>query len=120
MNKQFKFDTKALTFLKSYSWPGNIRELENLIERIVVLQEDNLITAAFLEQLIGKKAEEKTISENVERTKPLNLNEAVEGLEKKMIEIALSKASGNKFQAARELGLTRQNLRYKLKKYGIQ
>jgi len=47
------------------------------------------------------------------------LTDAVEGLEKEMIEQALKKADGNKFKAARELGLTRQSLQYKLKKYGI-
>lgn len=120
VKKGHQIDEKGMAYLKNYAWPGNIRELENLMERIVVLHEDSAIGVSVLESLIGKTAGHSKLPAGAQTAlQVIDLNTAVENFEKQMIVEALSKSKGNKFQAARELGLTRQNLRYKLQKYGI-
>jgi len=117
IENKFLIEKDAIDFLKSYQWPGNIRQLENLSERIVTTAEDGRLGVSYFKTLIGDSAKS---AERTENQGSDNLTEAVEGLEKKMITEAVAKAGGNKFKAARELGLTRQSLQYKLKKYGLE
>jgi two-component system NtrC family response regulator len=107
---------EALDKLLKYDYPGNVRELENIIERAVVLCRGEVISISDLSLNVrGMKAEE-------ELPVPGNgtLNELVEALEKKLIYDALEKMQGNQSQAGKILGITERNLRYKLKKYGIK
>ncbi len=121
VSKKFHMEDSTIDYLKSYQWPGNIRELENLMERIVTLGEEELITKKSVEQLLGAvKAGHPHQSTDKGSGGSTKLNDAVDGFEKQMILEALKHAEGNKFRAARKLGITRQNLRYKLKKYGIE
>ena len=108
-----------MAFLKEYAWPGNIRELENMMERIVTLGEEENITAKKIKELMGGSREAGSAGRK-QTGKVTNLNEAVDGFEKEMILCALKQADGNKYKAAREQGITRQNLQYKLKKYGVE
>ncbi len=117
--KSYRIDETGMAFLKNCEWPGNIREFENLFERIVTLHEEETITASTLEHLLGGPEFSSKQEKSMEKRDEGDLHDAVEELEKRMIEEALKKADGNKFKAARELGVTRQNLRYKLKKYNI-
>lgn len=106
---------EALDFLLKYNYPGNVRELENIIERAVVLCRDKIITLADLPNNIREsKNEENSSSDN------LSLTEQVELLEKKLIYDALSKTNGNQTLAAKMLGLTERNIRYKIEKYGMK
>lgn len=107
---------EAVDFLLKYNFPGNVRELENIIERAVVLSRSELITLKDLPDVIKGFKAEKEILANDQAT----LTEQVEELEKKLIYDALSKANGNQSQAARTLGLTERNLRYKMQKYAIK
>jgi two-component system NtrC family response regulator len=107
---------EALDMLLKYDYPGNVRELENIIERAVVLCRGEVISISDLSLNVrGMKAEE-------ELPVPGNgtLNELVEALEKNLIYDALEKMQGNQSQAGKILGITERNLRYKLKKYGIK
>lgn len=114
--KKLSVSKEAVDLLIKYNFPGNVRELENIIERAVVLCRTETITVNDLPNVvIGFKAE-KEIPINEEST----LIEQVEELEKKLIYDALSKANGNQSQAGRMLGLTERNLRYKMQKYGIK
>ncbi len=106
-HKQIKgFDTSAVVALNSYPYPGNVRELENIIERAVTLCRGNIITAREL------PAELKTHSE------PNNLK-ALEQQEKALVEIAVKRNVGNLDKAAEELGIGRTTLWRKMKRYGI-
>ena len=120
INRNFRVDEDGINYLKNYQWPGNIRELENLMERIVTLEEKEAITVETLERLMDKKKFSLETAQSNTKNDLSDLTKAVETFEKRMIAEALANAGGNKFKAARTLGLTRQNLRYKLKKYGIQ
>jgi DNA-binding NtrC family response regulator len=102
--------------LIKYNFPGNVRELENIIERTVVLSRGNTITVNDLPNVVKGFKAEKEIPANEETT----LIEQVEELEKKLIFDALTKSNGNQSQAGRLLGLTERNLRYKMQKYGIK
>lgn len=102
--------------LIKYNFPGNVRELENIVERAVVLSRGNTITVNDLPNVVKGFKAEKEIPANEETT----LIEQVEELEKKLIYDALSKSNGNQSQAGRLLGLTERNLRYKMQKYNIK
>ncbi len=102
-----KLNNQAQQKLLKYQWPGNIRELEHSIEKAVILSENNVLKADdfFL----------KPVSSSRIDTESLKLEE----MEKNLISIALSKNPGNISAAAEQLGITRQTLYNKMKKFGI-
>jgi DNA-binding NtrC family response regulator len=114
--KSLGLSKEAVDLLIKYNFPGNVRELENIIERAVVLGRSEVITANDLPNVVKGFKAEKEFPVNDEAS----LIEQVEALEKKLIYDALSKTNGNQSQAGRTLGLTERNLRYKMQKYGIK
>ncbi|MDP2604733.1 MAG: sigma-54 dependent transcriptional regulator [Deltaproteobacteria bacterium] len=106
------FSQEARQSLLRYDYPGNVRELENLIERAVVLSRGDVIGGGDL-PLTLEASEEKSGHET-------QLTAAVEGLERRMIKEALARSGGVQTRAAEDLGMTERALRYKLKKYGLQ
>lgn len=107
---------EAVDVLLKYNYPGNVRELENIIERAVVLCRNNIITLNDIPDSVKGFKKEDAIQDTI----PGSLTGQVEMLEKKLIYDALSKANGNQSQAAKMLGLTERNIRYKINKYGIK
>ena len=102
---------EAREALLRYDYPGNVRELENLVERAVVLTRDEVIG---LEDLpLSVKETERVVSDGP------SLPAVVEGLERRMIREALTRADGVQTRAAEMLGISERVLRYKLKKYGL-
>ncbi len=97
--------------LLRYDYPGNVRELENLIERAVVLTRDDAISLADIPLTLHEPAAEPAA--------PVTLTAAVEGLERRMIRDALDRAGGVQTRAADLLGVSERVLRYKLRKYGL-
>ncbi|MFH1729199.1 MAG: sigma-54 dependent transcriptional regulator [Pseudomonadota bacterium] len=111
-----RFSSEALAKLSSYYWPGNIRELENITEQIYVLSSNDIIEENDLPVYILSTQ----IKSNLDlSSQDLSLNDALEKLEKRMIEEAYKKASGIKTEAARLLGIKTSALYYKLEKYGL-
>ena len=108
---------EARDVMMRYHWPGNVRELRNVIERAILLESTDLILAEHLpgELLSKTQAGPSEISLSPEARVPISLQEA----EKRAIIEALEWAGGNKSSAARVLGITRQTLRQKLKKYHV-
>ncbi len=106
------FSREARDALLRYDYPGNVRELENLIERAVVLCRNDVIGRGDL-PLTLEDAE-------AQQEQSTQLAAAVEGLERRMIKDALARAGGIQTRAAELLGITERALRYKLKKYGLQ
>jgi two-component system NtrC family response regulator len=117
-NNKVKLDIskEAADVLMKYNYPGNVRELENIIERAVVLTRGNVITLNDLPINIKGFKEEKTLAALGKGT----LTEQVEAIEKQLIFDALQESGGNQTKAGKLLGLTERNLRYKLKKYNIK
>lgn len=113
--------------LKSYSWPGNVRELENLVERVAIMTEGNIIDMRDLPEYIGASSEAGQSQScrvlEIPDELPsdgLDFNSMVEGLETKLITMALRKTNGNKKAAARLLKLNRTTLVEKIKKKGLE
>lgn len=106
------FTHEAREALLRYDYPGNVRELENLIERAVVLTRDETIGRGDLPLLL----QEPVAEESMER----NLPAAVEATERQMIRDALAQSGGVQTRAADLLGISERALRYKLKKYGLR
>lgn len=114
--QKLSLSKETVDTLIKYNYPGNVRELENIIERAVVLSRSHTITLNDLPNVVKGFKAEKEIPVNEDMT----LIEQVEELEKKLIFDALTKSNGNQSQAGRILGLTERNLRYKMQKYGIK
>jgi|SRR5438552_2701414 two-component system, NtrC family, response regulator AtoC len=104
---------EAVRILVNYHWPGNVRELQNIIERACALAKGDVIEPADI-HLDTRPVRDET-SENHFLPEGMTL----ERWEDEMIQEALRRASGNKSQAARLLGLSRNALRYRLSKIGI-
>jgi transcriptional regulator with GAF, ATPase, and Fis domain len=102
---------EALICLKGYSWPGNIRELENVVERLAIITESGEIS---------RKDLPKEILQNESSTEPVStLSEAVRNFQKEMVMRALAQAGGKKAAAARMLGLQRSNFSRLTKSLGL-
>ncbi len=110
---------EAWKVLYSHSWPGNIRELENVIESALVMSSDATITLDDLPDYLVKKEEEKI---ELDRIVPrnLNLNEALERIEGQLILRALKASDNVQSRAAEMLGISRHVMHYKMKKYGLR
>jgi DNA-binding NtrC family response regulator len=99
--------------LLRYDYPGNVRELENIIERAVVLTRDDVIGSGDLPLTV----QELEVADGERET---NLTVAVEALERRMIRDALARSDGIQTRAAELLGMGERALRYKLTKYGFR
>lgn len=103
--------SEAMEILKNYFWPGNVRELEHTIERILILEEPDVIRARDLPSFITQRQGEfQMFSEEL-----LSLEE----VEKKYIRFVLKRTKGKKTETADVLGINRKTLGLKIKKYGI-
>ena len=122
-NGQFKkgfiqISEEAEEEMLAYSWPGNIRELRNAVERIVLLEKGDTILGKHLSFLVGKEGQ---VQER-EEFKPYLPSQgiALDEVEKQFILEALKMKKGNKLQAAKMLGISRSALLYRMEKYGIK
>ncbi|MCW8837289.1 MAG: sigma 54-interacting transcriptional regulator [Thiovulaceae bacterium] len=114
--KRVSITDEAMNKLMAYPWPGNVRELENTIERIVLMGNEDGITATDMMLLLPALNNEKLVEGYVQI--PLE-NKTLEDLEKEAIVNALDNSDGNQAEAAKALGITQRQIGYKVKKYGI-
>lgn len=114
-------DVHVREFLYAYDWPGNVRELEHIIEGSMNLVEDeNIITAFHLPTRFRERIKKKfnlqpSLTHN-DTDAPKTLKHTIEAMEKNYINQILKEYHGNISQAAKFLGLSRQNLQYRIKK----
>jgi two-component system response regulator HydG len=111
---------EAMELLLRYDWPGNIRELENMIERAIVLCEGERLDAQLFpinERKVPRSNSATTL--NVPPAGAITLDNALESIERAMIEDALEKSGGVKTKTAELLGIKTSALYYKLEKYGL-
>ncbi|MFW8600332.1 sigma-54-dependent transcriptional regulator [Desulfobacterota bacterium M19] len=110
----------AMEVLMNYDFPGNVRELENIIERGVAMESSNIILPESLSIASHRQAaqgQQGAAADNDDFA--LGLEQAVENLEKRLLRKALAQAGGSKMKAAELLKISFRSLRYKIKKYGI-
>jgi two-component system response regulator AtoC len=117
-DKQRSFDDEALAVVEASAWRGNVRQLQNFVERLVVLGEHPRITQSEVRSELSR--EEGTLSdENSNDMSVIELDAAVRAAERRALEKALRKAAGNRALAAHLLGVSRRTLFYKLRVHGI-
>ncbi len=104
--------------LSSYDWPGNVRELKNFIERIVVLENSEIIMPWHLPKEITDRATNNEHRSEYNWTLP-DTGLSLEELEKDLIQQALEKTNHNKTLAAKRLNMSYDSLRYQVKKFGL-
>lgn len=117
--------TYAMDVLMKYDFPGNVRELENIIERGVAMENSNIILPESLTLAAHRKGQQNQQAEFSDSTLPFGeiaekgLEEVIAELEKKLITKALEKADFSKMRAAEILKISFRSLRYKIQKYNI-
>ncbi|MBF0499012.1 MAG: sigma-54-dependent Fis family transcriptional regulator [Candidatus Riflebacteria bacterium] len=111
---------ELIAHLKKHSWPGNIRELENILERAVILKRTGELMPEDvpLPSDYGSKSSVKNTADDMP-IPDVSLGEAIEKIESDMIIRILRSVNWNYSRGAERMGITRQNLHYKVKKYGI-
>ncbi len=115
--QKMSISKEAMDILLRYDYPGNMRELQNLIARAVVLAREEMITTAELPLMLRQlRSEQPTAALRPAATLP----DRVAALEKEAILDALQQTQGNQSQAAKMLGLSERNLRYRLQKWGMK
>jgi transcriptional regulator with PAS, ATPase and Fis domain len=132
-NKKFKRQiqgvaAETMRLLVNYDWPGNVRELRNSIERAMILEDSSFITASSLTMTLSQEAESNiaaAASAGGETAPQFPARIPDEGLsleenERRLLVGALEKTGGNQTQAARLLRITRDTLRYKMKKFNLR
>ena len=112
---------EAIGYLTRYSWPGNVRQLRNEIERCVVFAEDGqAVGAASLSPDILRSATPSSpVRVQPDFSRPVNFKEIMLDVERQLLTEALTRHGGNITRAAELLGLSRQTLNYKLHKFGL-
>jgi transcriptional regulator with PAS, ATPase and Fis domain len=121
-NRKFRRGIEGVTpaaeyLLLSHDWPGNVRELRNAIERAMILEESTYITPASLPIAITRPDGQPAAGPQAEI--PVE-GMSLEDNERMLLGRALEKTSGNQTQAARLLRITRDTLRYKMKKFNLR
>ncbi|MDD3146790.1 MAG: sigma-54 dependent transcriptional regulator [Candidatus Riflebacteria bacterium] len=119
----FREDT--IKVLESYSFPGNVRELRNIIERATLLETSNLIRPASLPEELKKNVEVGYVSFESSESKPwqkpgFSFKDYIDSVEKKIVVEVMGEVEGKKSRAAELLGLTRFALRHQLKKHDLE
>jgi len=125
-NVKFKRQIEGLSaeaeaLLLAHDWPGNVRELRNAIERAMILEETSVITAASLPIAI-RRTESAAVAAAVEPGRESSPQDGMSlaDQERRLLVQALAKTGGNQTQAARILRITRDTLRYKMKKFNLR
>ncbi len=113
-----KFSQEAMDIMLNYHWPGNIRELENVIERVITLTPDNIIKIEDLPQNITNETKAGLMKDDILSGR-LSLEEAISSFEKEIILTALEKTNYVQTQAANLLGISRRILKYKMDNLNI-
>ncbi|ARC83940.1 sensory box protein [Clostridium argentinense CDC 2741] len=115
-----KIDNRIYNILSSYKWEGNIRELKNVIQRMVLLSNGDCISVDSIPKYILSYEEEKYfINKDIDLEDKYNLEKMVKTLECEIIREVMNIAGGNKVKAAEILKIKRSTLYYKLKQYNM-
>lgn len=114
-------DTAAMGLLEAYSWPGNIRQLENEIQRACIMSGGNdVITCECLSPGVVQGGAKGGRETNQVDSQGKTLKQVLESVERELIQQTLVRCDGNKSEAARQLGMSRSNLIAKAQEYGLE
>ena len=119
----FRFSNEILEFLRTYDFPGNVRELKNIIERGTIFATDGIVTLTNFERTYPEIKQQNQTSANsfeVDLSHNVDLDEILAGIEKNYIIAALKKTNFNRHDTCVLLNLTERMLRYRMSKLGIR
>ncbi|MFN2354840.1 MAG: sigma 54-interacting transcriptional regulator, partial [Desulfopila sp.] len=126
--KDLKITSELLDFLLNYSWPGNVREMQNLVERMVILAENDRITLSDLPPNISRHESDTGADTGAPPAPPESVDRepahpiggrSLSEIEREEVKAALIRNGWVQVRAARELGLTQRQMGYRIKKYGL-
>jgi two-component system, NtrC family, response regulator AtoC len=117
--KPLRLAPEAVGLLKAQRWPGNVRQLQNFIERLVVLTDGPLITLNEVQGQLEREVGAFATSDMPSEVSVIELDAAVRQAERRAIQKALKRAGGDRTLAARILGVSRRTLFYKLREYQL-
>jgi len=123
LNRQVEgFSPEVRELFLRYEWPGNIRELENLVERMVLMASGPTIQISDIPPEIQSVGSLLSVTPPEKRDNPFKdfLKDHMETLERQMVMKSLEECGGNVTKAARQLGLSRKGLQLKMIKYGLR
>ncbi|MDX9724055.1 MAG: sigma-54 dependent transcriptional regulator, partial [Myxococcota bacterium] len=120
-NKEIEgLSPEAMQLLMGYRFPGNVRELENIVERAVTLSSSPKISTELLPSPMLQKEQLTRVSAELGLPEEgIDLEQMVEGLERSLLDKALARTKGNRTEAAKLLNISFRSLRYRLNKYGM-
>ncbi len=113
-------ESDALRLLIHYDYPGNVRQLQNIIERAVTLERGSMITVDSLPTSVTRATVSETDSVLHLPEEGVNIDEVMERVENALITQALELTDGNRTEAAKLLGISFRSMRYRLQKHGIE
>ena len=114
-----RFSEDSLQLLRTYSWPGNIRELKNFIERINIMNEEKVISADAVRRFLTSRTDWEK-DELLKGFESMKLNEAKDEFEREFLVKKLEENEQNITRTSRALGITPSHLHNKIKKHGIE
>lgn len=120
--RDVQFTQTAIDVLKRYQWPGNVREMENLIQGLIVAFPDGTIDVADLPGFLSRRVFENIADDQIEDIvgqDRLTLNDVLAGVERKLLMYTMERYKGDVYKAARALGCDRTTIQRKLKRYKI-
>ncbi len=122
--RKMKITSELLDFLMGYPWPGNVREMQNLVERMVILAEGDRLGLNDLPPNIFsmerlKLEKSRDLEDKTEVRQPTFTRKSLQEIERTEIEAALRRNGWVQVRAANELGLTERQIGYRIKKYGL-
>jgi len=119
-DKQLRLARDAMEKLASFPLPGNVRELENLLQRMIALTDGPILPSSILDELRTEETPGKELSLRQLQEDDVNLDGALAGAERRLLRQALDESHGNITWAAKLLGISFRSLRYRLRKLGVK
>lgn len=122
--RTLKITSELLDFLLTYSWPGNVREMQNMVERMVILAENDRLSVSDLPDNLtslspSSQAHYPQAALIEEAVSPQSPPKALQEIEKQEVEAALRRNGWVQVRAAKDLGLSQRQIGYRIKKYGL-
>jgi Nif-specific regulatory protein len=115
--RQLRLSSEALEALSNYDWPGNVREMENLIERLAIMIEDDLVEASTIQNYLGRK---RSTPIDAGRGTGEDCPHSLAEVERTELVAALKRNDWVQYKAAADLGLTPRQMGYRVRKFGLE
>jgi DNA-binding NtrC family response regulator len=119
-DERLRLAPETMKKLATFPLPGNVRELENLLQRMIALADDSVLTPSILNEIRMEEAPGKELSLRQLQEDGVNMDDALEDVERRLVRQALDESHGNITKAAELLGVSFRSLRYRLHKLGLK